>query len=453
MDSRASLRSRAFPPRFVWGVATAAPQIEGAAGAGGRGESIWDRFAQRRGAVVNRDTPAVACDHFHRYRSDFALMRDLGVKHYRLSLAWPRLQPDGRGAVNTRGLDFYRRLLDSLHDHGITPWVTLYHWDLPQALEDAGGWRVRTTADAFARYAEIAVRGLGDRVRHWMTLNEIPTFIGHGYRLGVHAPGAREKPAVIAQCYHHALLAHGHAVRAVREFGAARAEIGLAQDLSVPIPVTETPADIAAAGRELQQRNAHILAPLYFGRYATAEMRAAGRPQPVVHRGDLNLIATPTDFLGLNIYSGEFVRATGRTTHEVLPFPPEYPCAGLAWLRLAPQSIYWALRHCHTVYQPGKLFITENGAGYDEPARATGEVNDLHRREYLRSHLEQVQRATAEGIPCRGYFAWSFLDNFEWAEGYAKRFGLVHVDFATQRRTPKLSARWFAGVIRENRVL
>src|SRR5688572_204272 len=393
MNSRASLRTRAFPPRFTWGVATAAPQIEGGATAGGRGESIWDRFARRRGAVVNGDTPAVACDHFHRYRGDFALMRDLGVRHYRLSLAWPRLQPDGRGATNQRGLDFYRRLLDSLHDHGITPWVTLYHWDLPQTLEDAGGWRVRSTADAFARYAEIAVRGLGDRVRHWMTLNEIPTFIGHGYRLGVHAPGAKEKPAVIAQCYHHALLAHGHAVRAVREFGVARAEVGLAQDLSVPIPVTETPADIAAAEREIQLRNAHILAPLYFGRYATTEMRVAGRPQPVVHRGDLNLVATPTDFLGLNIYSGEFVRATGRTTHEVLPFPPEYPCAGLAWLRLAPQSIYWALRHCHAVYRPANLFITENGAGYDEPARATGGIDDLHRREYLRSHLEQVQRA------------------------------------------------------------
>jgi beta-glucosidase len=221
----------------------------------------------------------------------------------------------------------------------------------------------------------------------------------------------------------------------------------------VPIPVTETPADIAAAERELRQRNAHLLAPLYFGRYAAAEMRATGRPLPAVKRGDLALIAEPTDFLGLNIYSGEFVRATGRATHEVLPFPPEYPCAGLAWLRLAPQSIYWALRHCHAVYQPAKLFITENGAGYDEPARATGGIDDLHRRDYLRSHLEQVQRATTEGIPCRGYFAWSFLDNFEWAEGYAKRFGLVHVDFATQRRTPKLSAHWYAGVMRENRVL
>jgi beta-glucosidase len=448
-----ALRSRAFPRNFIWGVATAAPQIEGAVEADGRGESIWDSFSRRPGAVQNGDTPAVACDHFHRYPQDFALMRRLGVKHYRLSLAWPRFQADGKGAANQRGVDFYRRMLDSLHDHGITPWVTLYHWDLPQSLEASGGWRSRNTVEAFARYAEIAVRSLGDRVRHWMTLNEIPTFIGHGYRLGVHAPGAKEKPAVVAQCFHHALLAHGHAVRAVREFGVAHAQVGLAQDLSVPIPVTETAPDIAGAERELRWRNAHILAPLYTGRYPAADLRATGRLRPTIRRGDLAVIAEPTDFLGLNIYSGDFIQAIGRSTHEVLPFPPQYPCAGLSWLRLAPQSIYWALRHCHTLYRPAQLFITENGAGYDEPASTKTEMNDVHRREYLRSHLEQVQRATVEKIPCRGYFAWSFLDNFEWAEGYAKRFGLVHVDFATQKRTPKLSARWYAGVMRENRVL
>lgn len=446
------MSSRSFPKNFSWGVATAAPQIEGAAREGGRGESIWDRFAGRPGAIKNGDTPARACDHFHLYPRDIALMRRLGVKNYRLSLAWPRLQPEGTGAANARGIDFYRRLLDALHAADITPWVTLYHWDLPQALEDAGGWRVRTTAEAFARYTELAVTALGSRVQHWMTLNEIPTFIGHGYRLGVHAPGARDKPAVIAQCFHHALLAHGYAVRAVREFGTSRAQAGLAHDLSVPIPLTETPADITAAEREMRWRNAHVLAPLFTGRYAEKEIVAVGNVPPAVRRGDLAVIAEPTDFLGLNIYSGVFVRATG-AKHEVLPFPSGYPTAGLDWLRLTPQSIYWGLRHCHRLYRPGKLYITENGAGYEEPAQVSGELNDLHRRDYLRSHLEQVQRATSEGIPCRGYFAWSFLDNFEWAEGYAKRFGLVHVDFASQRRTPKLSARWYSGVMRENRVL
>jgi beta-glucosidase len=442
-----------FPRPFVWGVATAAPQIEGAAAADGRGESIWDRFAAQPGCVRGGDTPAVACDHYHRFRADFALMQRLGVRHYRLSLSWPRLHPDGNGAVNAKGLDFYRRLLDALHARGITPWVTLYHWDLPQALEDRGGWRVRSTAEAFARYCETAVRGLGDRVQHWMTLNEIPTFIGHGYRAGVHAPGAKEPAEVVAQCFHHALLAHGHAVRAVREHGTSQAHVGLAQDLSVPIPVTETAADIAAAEKELAQRNAHILAPVCLGRYAERELRLARRPLPRIERGDLALISTPTDFLGLNIYSGDFVRALGRTRREVVPFPPQYPIAGLDWLRLAPQSIYWALRHCHSLYAPKNLYITENGAGYDEPAEARGEIADLHRRDYLRNHLLHVHRAVAEGIPCRGYFAWSFLDNFEWAEGYAKRFGLVHVNFRTQRRTPKLSASWYAQVMKENRIV
>lgn len=442
-----------FPASFVWGVATAAPQIEGAAAAGGRGESIWDRFARQPGRVHQGDTPEVACDHYHRYRQDSALMRHLGVKHYRLSIAWPRIQPEGKGGANERGLDFYRRLLDTLHADGITPWITLYHWDLPQALENRGGWRNRATADAFARYAETVVRGLGDRARHWITLNEIPTFIGHGYQRGVHAPGAREPADVVARCFHHTLLAHGRAVRVVREFGARRATVGLAQDLSVPIPVMETAANINAAERELARRAAHVLTPIYHGRYLGTLLRHAGRAMPKIARGDLELISTPTDFLGLNIYSGDFVRAGPTGKPAVIPFPPQYPQAGLDWLRLAPQSIYWALRHCHSLYRPGPLYITENGAGYDEPTRAEGGIDDLHRRDYLRNHLLHVHRAVAEGIPCRGYFAWSLLDNFEWAEGYAKRFGLVHVDFRTQRRTPKLSARWYAQVMREHRIV
>ncbi len=301
-----------FPAGFTWGVATAAPQIEGAARAGGRGESIWDRFSAQPGRVKNGETPARACDHFHRYRSDFALMKRLGVKHYRLSLAWPRIFPQGSGPANARGLDFYRRLLDSLHDHGITPWVTLYHWDLPQALEDRGGWRSRATVDAFARYCETVIPAMGDRVRHWMTLNEIPTFIGHGYRAGIHAPGARESERTIAQCLHHTLLAHGRAVRAVREHGMRNAVVGLPQDLGVPIPVTETPADIKAAEQALIGRYGHLLSPLYHGAYPAAYLKRLAQDRPQVQPGDLKLIAEPTDFLGLNIYSGDFVQATGR---------------------------------------------------------------------------------------------------------------------------------------------
>jgi beta-glucosidase len=442
-----------FPRGFAWGVATAAPQIEGAAKAAGKGESIWDRFARRPGAVRGRATPAVACDHYHRFKRDIALMAQLGVKHYRFSLAWPRIHPDGGATVNQHGLDFYHRVLDACERHGVEPWVTLYHWDLPQALEARGGWTERGTADAFARYAQTVARAFGRRVRRWITLNEIPTFIGHGYRLGIHAPGRREPPAMVAQAFHHALLAHGHGVAAIRKFAGARARVGLAHDLLVPIPVTETPADIAAAQAELAARNAHLLGPIFHGRYDRAILHRRGQVQPHVKRGDLALISQPLDFLGLNIYSGDFVRAGARGRAEVLPWPAQYPTAGLEWLRLAPQSIYWALRHCHSLYRPRELHITENGAGYDEPTAVEGELLDLHRRDYLRNHLLHVQRAAAEGIPCRGYFAWSFLDNFEWAEGYAKRFGLVHVNYANQRRTPKLSARWYAQVIRANRVL
>ena len=442
-----------FPKGFTWGVAAAAPQIEGAATEDGKGPSIWDRFAPLPDRVAGGDSPATACDHYHRFNEDFALMRSLGVKHYRLSLAWPRLFPDGGRSVNARGIDFYRRVFDSLAQHDITPWVTFYHWDLPQALEDAGGWRNRATVDAFAHYCEAAVQAFRGQVRHWITLNEIPTFVGHGYRLGVHAPGAREPAAVVNQIFHHALLAHGRAVRAVREFGARGSRVGLAHDIAVPVPVTETPADIAAAQAQLAHDHAHVLAPIFHGRYPDAHLRRCGVDRPRVARGDLALIAEPGDFLGLNIYSGFFVRASSRGRPETIPFPAQFPQAAMDWLRLVPQSIYWALRHCHALYWPKALYITENGAGYDEPAAFAGEIADLHRRDYLRNYLLNVHRAVAEGIPCRGYFQWSFMDNFEWAMGYAKRFGIVHVDYATQQRTPKLSAHWYATVMRENRIV
>ncbi len=445
--------SYCFPKNFVWGVATAAPQIEGAATIDGKGESIWDRFARQPGAVINSHTPAIACDHYYRYRADFALMRKLGIRHHRFSLAWPRIFPEGRGPINQRGLDFYRRLVDSMLAHDITPWVTLYHWDLPQALEDEGGWRTRATVDAFAHYAAIAVRALGDRVKNWITVNEIPCFIGMGYGTGEHAPGARENAAVVAQAYHHALLAHGHAVRAVREHGGRNARVGLTHNPEIGLPVTETPRDTAAAQTWTEQRNWHLLAPVFRGQYPAVYLRSCGAGRPAVQRGDLALIATPTDFLGLNVYTGTFVRARRSGGPEALSMPARYPRTDLPWLNVAPQSIYWAPRHLQQLYGIKSFFITENGAGYEEQPDARGEILDLHRREYLRNYLLAVQRATVEGVPVGGYFAWSFLDNFEWAYGYAQRFGLVYTDYATQRRTPKLSAHWYAAVARENRVL
>ncbi len=442
-----------FPARFIWGAATAAPQIEGAVAAGGRGESIWDRFATQPGKVARGDTPALACDHFHQYRKDFALMRRLGIRHHRLSVAWPRLFPAGTGAVNQRGVDFYNRLVDTMLANDITPWVTMYHWDLPQALEDAGGWRARSTVDAFADYADALVKALGDRVKRWITVNEIPCFIGMGYQSGEHAPGAHESRRVVAQAYHHALLAHGHAVRAVREFGGRGARVGLTHNPEIAIPVIESARDIAAAQQWTERRNWHLLAPVFRGQYPAGYWRELGPDQPAIEPGDLALISQPTDFLGLNVYTGTLVRATANGRPEVVPLPKGYPMADLPWLNIVPQAIYWALRHLHGLYDIRSFIITENGVGYEEEPDLKGRILDLHRREYLRNYLLAVHRATAERLPVHGYFVWSFIDNFEWAYGYAKRFGIVYNDYATQRRTPKLSAVWYSAVIRENCVL
>ena len=442
-----------FPKKFIWGVATAAPQIEGAARADGKGESVWDRFARRPGAVAGGDTLDRACDHYHRFDADFALMRSLGIRHYRLSLAWPRIHPDGDGRVNQRGIDFYHRLFDSLERHGITPWVTMFHWDLPQALEDRGGWRSRIVPEAFARYADTIVQAYGDRVKNWITLNEIRCFTVHGYNGGDKAPGVRESAQVVNQTIHHALVCHGHGVRAVREFGGRGARCGLTDNCETVVPVTESAADIAAARTWFTEANQPVLDPIYRGHYAPAYLKRCGAARPVVARGDFELISEPADFVGLNIYTGAFVRR-GRTGRpEIVAPSANYPRTDSAWLNLLPRALYWGPKLVAEVYGEKNIYITENGCGYDDDTVKDGECQDLHRVEYLRSYLKELQRAVAEGVPVRGYFVWSFLDNFEWADGYRRRFGIVHTNFKTQRRTPKLSAKWYADVIRANRVL
>ena len=442
-----------FPPSFVWGVATAAPQIEGAAFADGKGESIWDRFARMPGRVHGGDTLDVACDHYHRFREDFALMRELGVKHYRLSLAWPRLYPEGDGGLNQAGIAFYRRLFDAMGEQGITPWVTLFHWDLPQALADRGGWTNRATVDAFARYADTAVQAFGTQVKNWITLNEIRCFtlLAHGF--GGKAPGRAITPAELNRTYHHALLCHGHAVRAVRAYGGAGARVGLTDNSDVCIPVTETPDDIAAARAWYAERNQHLLGAIYRGSYAPDYLDRCGADAPRVEPGDFALISQPTDFLGLNLYTATFVRADAAGRPQEIPLPPHYPRADSPWLHLAPQVMYWGTRLAHETYGVASIHITENGCGYNDEPVIDGEVFDLHRRDYLRAHLRELHRAIADGVPVDGYFLWSFMDNFEWEDGYERRFGIVHVDFSTQKRTPKLSARYYARVMRENRIL
>jgi len=446
--------SSPFPPGFVFGVAAASAQIEGAAFADGKGESIWDHFSRQPGRVAGGDTPDIACDHFHRFDEDFALMASLGVKHYRLSIAWPRIFPNGDGTVNQAGLDFYHRLFDSMARHGITPWVTLFHWDLPQALEDRGGWTSRTVVDAFARYADTVVQAFAGKVRNWITLNEIRCFTFLAYALGTKAPGRRESPAVVNQTYHHALLAHGHGVRAVRQFGGAGARVGLTDNVDVCVPVHETPDDIAAARAWFGEMNQHILGAIHGRGYAPEYLARCGADAPTVAPGDFDLISLPTDFLGLNIYTATYVRA-GRDgkAWEALSLPASYPRADSPWLNLVPQAIYWAPRLCHELYGHRSIYITENGCGYDDEPVQDGEVFDLHRRDYLRNHLREVHRAIADGVPVDGYFCWSFIDNFEWEDGYQRRFGIVHCDYRTLARTPKLSAGYFADVIRTRTVL
>ncbi len=445
--SRPSIgRSYGFPRAFAWGLATAAAQIEGAAFEDGKGESIWDRFAK----VRKIDTPTVACDHYHRYRQDVALLQQLGVANYRLSMAWSRIIPNGDGAPNPKGLDFYDRLIDALLEAGITPWVTLYHWDLPQALEDRGGWRVRSTAHAFAKYAQIVVQRFGDRVKNWMTLNEILRFVPCGYGYGCDAPGAKESAAVVNQIYHHTLLAHGYAVEMVREYGGKRACVGLVHNPPTPVPVTETAADIVAARAEYTRQNDQIMGPLFLGTYTASFLEAAGADAPKVAPGDLALISQRTDFFGLNVYFGDFVRGTNDGQIERIALPAQYPKADISWLNITPQAIYWAVRHAHEGYGVGTVYITENGATYFDRVLPNGEIHDLGRREYLRNHLISLHRAIGEGFDVRGYFVWSFLDNYEWVEGYAKRFGIVHVNYKTLQRTPKLSAGWYSKVIESN---
>ncbi len=442
-----------FPADFRWGVAAAAAQIEGAAFADGKGESIWDRFARTPGKVHGGDTLDIACDHYHRYEEDFALMAKLGVRHYRLSIAWPRIVPDGDGPVNLDGLAFYERLLDSMAAHGITPWVTLYHWDLPQALEARGGWRSRRTAQAFGRFAEIAVKALAGRVKNWITLNEIRCFTQLAYGTGTKAPGARVDDATLNQIYHHALLAHGYGVRAVRRFGGDGARVGITDNSDVCIPITETEADVNAARAWYARRNEHLLGAIYAGGYSETYLARCGSAAPTVEAEDFELISAPTDYLGLNLYTGPFVRAGADGEPEEVALPPAYPKADSPWLHWAPQVMYWGTRLAQETYGVKSIYITENGCGYNDEPVVNGEVNDLHRREFIRAHLREVHRAITDGVPVDGYFLWSFIDNFEWEDGYERRFGIVHVDFDSQVRTPKLSAHYYAKVMAENRVV
>jgi beta-glucosidase len=447
-----------MPDGFLWGAATAAYQVEGATGEDGRGPSIWDTFSHTPGRVQDGDTGDVAVDHYHRYPGDVALMADLGLNSYRFSIAWPRIQPGGRGAPDQRGLDFYRRLVDELLGRGIEPWVTLYHWDLPQALEDAGGWPERDTAERFADYAEIVHGALSDRVTYWTTLNEPWCSAFLGYAAGVHAPGRRD-PAASVRAAHHLMLGHG---LAARRMAGARSRLGVTLNLYDVGAASDRPADLDAARRIDGVQNRLFLDPILRGRYpddVVADL-AVVTDQAHVRDGDLATIAAPLDLLGVNYYTRHVVEAgagTGRGSawvgsDHVRTVGTGLPRTAMGW-DVDPGGLGALLRRLSREYPAIPLYVTENGAAFDDVVAPDGGVHDPDRVAYLRAHLAACHQAVADGVPLRGYFAWSLLDNFEWAYGYGKRFGLVHVDYATQRRTPKDSAHWYRASARANAVL
>ena len=449
-----------FPEGFLWGVATAAYQVEGAAREDGRGPSIWDTFSHTPGKVFHGDTGDVACDQYHRLDEDLDLMADLGLMAYRFSVAWPRIQPEGSGPANQKGLDFYKRLVDGLRERSIEPVLTLYHWDLPQALEDRGGWTSRETSSRFAEYAGIVHEALGREVRFWITLNEPWVSAWLGYGVGAHAPGHSD-PAKALAATHHLLLGHGLAVERMREAGGEN-EIGITLNLSPVRPAkVERPADVGAARRVDGHANRLYLDPIFRGSYPE-DVLDHYRPDTdlsFIVDGDLETISAPLDFLGVNYYMRHTVREAEGTRAGSILFPGVRArtvtphgaeTTAMGW-PIEPDGLTEILVRINDEYTDLPIYITESGAAFHDYADPEGEVKDEERVSYLGAHIRAAQAAIERGVDLRGYFVWSLLDNFEWAEGYSKRFGLVYVDYATQRRTPKASARWYAGVISRNR--
>ena len=425
---------------FRWGVATSAYQIEGAVRADGRGVSIWDTFSHTPGAIADGSTGDVACDHYHVMRDDVALVARLGVDTYRFSIAWPRIQPDGGGPANPAGLAFYDRLVDDLLDHGVDPWITLYHWDLPQRLEDAGGWPHRDTAERFADYSMIVFDRLSDRVKVWTTINEPWCVAMYGYADGIHAPGRRDFSAAI-RAVHHLLLAHGLAASRIRAAEPDSVEIGITLNLGNTRAVPGDEAAVAAAHRADGLAVRMYLEPLINGRYppdVLDDLAARGVTVPIAD-GDLKVISTPIDVLGVNYYFDTLLTAAGELRSQ--------PLTGLGW-PITPDGLTELLLRLHREYSGLPVVVTENGAAFPDEPNGDGKVDDVDRTAFLAAHIDAVDRARDAGADVRGYFVWTLLDNFEWGHGYGPRFGIVQVDHETQRRTLKRSALWYRDQIR-----
>jgi beta-glucosidase len=418
-----------FPPNFLWGCATAAYQIEGAVSEDGRKPSVWDTFSHTPGKTFHGETGDVADDSYHLYK----------------------VFPDGTGQPNDKGLAYYQRVVDELLANGITPYITLFHWDLPQALP--GGWQSRDTAKAFGDYAGYVSGKLSDRVSHFFTTNEFVCFTDIGYKEGRFAPGLKLPDAQVNQIRHHAVLAHGLAVQAIRANAKAGTQIGLAENATVYVPVVESREHIEAARRATREGNAPFLTAVLEGKYTDGYLQREGANAPKVEAGDMKIIGSPLDFVGLNVYTPEYVRADSSAAgYAVEKRQSSFPRMASSWLYIGPEVIYWAVRNVSDIWKPGALYITENGCSADDVVAADGRVEDTDRVMYLRNHLTHLHRAASEGYPIKGYFLWSLMDNYEWADGYSKRFGLHYVDFKTQKRTPKLSAEWYREVIARNAV-
>jgi beta-glucosidase len=436
-------------------VATAAYQVEGAVTADGRGPSVWDMLCQKSGAIWGGHDGDVTTDHYRHWQRDVALLRALGVSGYRFSVAWPRVLPDGTGAINAKGLGFYDRLVDALLEAGITPYATLFHWDMPLAVYHRGGWLNRDIVDWFGEYTEVVVKALGDRVRHWLTLNEPQVFIGYGHYDGKHAPGLNYSLAEMLRCGHHALLAHGRAVEQIRAHCSPNTRVGFAPMAFPKIPQSEAAEDVAAAYQVFggMQKATHWSLPWWtdpvvFGEYPEDGLRLFGKDAPRFSADDMDRIRQPVDFLGLNLYDGQTIRQGENGEPSVVDHPPGAPLTGFNW-PMTPEAMYWGPKFAHRRY--GKpIVITENGVSLRDWVSLDGQVHDPQRIDFLSRYLANLHRAVVDGVPVVGYFHWSALDNFEWADGFRERFGLIHVDYQTAKRTPKDSYYWYQRIIETN---
>ena len=445
----------AFPSDFVWGCATAAYQIEGGAFEDGKGRSIWDVFSHTPGKISRGDTGDVACDHYHRRREDVALMKEVGLKGYRFSLSWPRILPEGVGKTNRAGLDFYDQLVDELLAANIQPWVTLFHWDYPHALYLKGGWLNPESSEWFAEYTRVVVERLSDRVTHWMTLNEPQCFVGLGHVTGLHAPGLKLPKPDVARIAHNVLLSHGKAAQVIRAGAKKPPLVGWAPVGAPREPACETPEDIEAARRETFACHDDPIDcatwwsdPAILGHYPADGLKAFGSDMPKFPSGDMDTIRQPMDFYAFNCYFSQLCRMGADGKPETVARYPGYPRTRFTW-PVSDNALYWGARFFHERYKL-PIVVTENGMSGLDWVSLDGKVHDPLRIDFLTRYLRGVRRALDEGIPVKGYFLWSFTDNFEWARGYDERFGIVHCDFVTLKRTPKDSARWYAEVIRNN---